>query len=154
MRGNADHPAAWIDDIAQNGSAGAWDAGVFAPFFPGRKMHYRNKWYADLGEAPLLFALGIHGQYLLVDRQNQLVIVMMSSQGNPLDAELISLTMTAVPHIREVLMTDIILWRRIDLPIHEPGSLQRRDDRWGTTCSARGSTIASQSLRGKGITSL
>ena len=78
-------PAAWIDDIAQNGSADAWDAGVFAPFFPGRKMHYRNKWYVDLGEAPLLFALGIHGQYLFVDRRNQLVIVMMSSQASPLD---------------------------------------------------------------------
>jgi CubicO group peptidase (beta-lactamase class C family) len=95
-------PTAWIDDIAQNGSADAWDAGVFAAFFPGRKMHYRNKWYADLGEAPLLFALGIHGQYLFVDRRNQVVIVMMSSQANPLDAELISLTMTAVSHIREI----------------------------------------------------
>jgi hypothetical protein len=95
--------AAWIDDIAQNGSADAWDAGVFAPFFPGRKMHYRNKWYADLGEAHLLFALGIHGQYVFVDRRNQLVIVMMSSQADPLDAELISLTMTAVSHFREIL---------------------------------------------------
>jgi CubicO group peptidase (beta-lactamase class C family) len=95
-------PAAWIDDIMQNGSADAWEAGVFAPFFPGRRMHYRNKWYADLGEAPLLFALGIHGQYLFVDRRNQLVIVMMSSQADPIDAELISLTMTAVSHFREI----------------------------------------------------
>jgi hypothetical protein len=70
--------------------------------FPGRKMHYRNKWYADLGEAPLLFALGIHGQYVFVDRRNQLVIVMMSSQADPLDAEMISLTMTAVSHFREI----------------------------------------------------
>ena len=45
-------------------------------------MHYRNKWYADLGKAPLLFALGIHWQYLFVDRRNQLVIVMMSSQAD------------------------------------------------------------------------
>ena len=95
-------PAAWIDDIVQNGSADAWDAGVFAPFVPGRKMHYRNKWYVDLGEAPLLFALGIHGQYLFVDRRNQLVIVMRSSQADPLDAELILLTMTAVSHFREI----------------------------------------------------
>ena len=65
-------------------------------------MHYRNKWYADLGEEPLLFALGIHGQYLFVDRRNQLVIVMMSSLADPLDAELISLTMTAVAHFREI----------------------------------------------------
>src|SRR5215469_12345895 len=95
-------PAAWIDDIAQNGSADAWDAGVFAPFFSGRRMHYRNQWYADPGEAPLLFALGIHGQYLFVDRRYQLVIGMMSSQADPLDAGLISLTMTAVSHFREI----------------------------------------------------
>ena len=50
----------------------------------------------------LLFALGIHGQYVFVDRRNQLVIVMMSSQADPLDAELISFTMTAVSHIREI----------------------------------------------------
>ena len=55
------------------------------------------------GWAPLLFALGIHGQYVFVDRRNQLVIVMMSSQADPLDAELISLTMTAVWHFREIL---------------------------------------------------
>ena len=78
------------------------NAGVFAPYFPGRKMHYRNQWYANLGKAPLLFALGIHGQYLFVDRRNQVVIVMMSSQADPLDAELISLTMTAVSHFREI----------------------------------------------------
>jgi len=95
-------PAAWIDDIVQNGSAAAWDAGVFAPLFPGRRMHYRNKWYVDLGEVPLLFALGIHGQYLFVDRRNQLVIVMMSSLADPLDAELISLTMAAVSHFRGI----------------------------------------------------
>ena len=52
MRGKQIIPAPWIDDIAQNGSADAWDAGVFAPYFPGRKMHYRNKWYADIGEGP------------------------------------------------------------------------------------------------------
>ena len=27
-------------------------------------------------------------------------------------------------------MTDIILWRRIELPGHEVVRLQRRDDRW------------------------
>jgi len=75
-------PAAWIDDIVQNGSVDAWDAGVFAPFFPGRRMHYRNKWYVDLGGAPLLFALGIHGQYLFVDRRNQLPIEHICGQVN------------------------------------------------------------------------
>ena len=68
----------------------------------GTKDALPNKWYADLGETPLLFALGIHGQYVFVDRRNQLVTVMMSSQADPLDAELISLTMTAVSHFHEI----------------------------------------------------
>jgi hypothetical protein len=40
-------------------------AGIFAPFFPGRKMHYRNKWYADLGEAPLLLRSAFTGNTFL-----------------------------------------------------------------------------------------
>ena len=58
-------PAPWIDDIAQNGSADAWDAGVFAPYFPGRKMHYRNKWYADIGEAPCYLRSAFTGNTFL-----------------------------------------------------------------------------------------
>jgi CubicO group peptidase (beta-lactamase class C family) len=94
-------PADWIDDIAQNGSVDAWNAGAFTHLFPGKRMHYRSKWYVGLDEAPMLFALGIHGQYLFVDRQHQLVIALMSSQPNPLDDRLISLTMAAVSRIRE-----------------------------------------------------
>jgi CubicO group peptidase (beta-lactamase class C family) len=94
-------PADWIDDIAGNGSVDAWNAGVFTPFFPGKKMHYRSKWYVERGETPMLFALGIHGQYLFVDSRRQLVIALMSSQANPLDARLIALTMSAVSRIRE-----------------------------------------------------
>ena len=43
-------------------------------------MHYRNKWYVDVDEAPLLFGLGIHGQYLFADRRNRIVVAIMSSQ--------------------------------------------------------------------------
>lgn len=94
-------PAEWIDDIAGNGSVDAWNAGAFTHLFPGKKMHYRNTWYVDLNGTPMLFALGIHGQYLFVDRERQLVVALMSSQANPLDARLISLTMAAVSRIRE-----------------------------------------------------
>jgi CubicO group peptidase (beta-lactamase class C family) len=96
-------PSGWINDITQNGSEEAWRAGVFAPFFPGRRMHYRNKWYVDLNEGPLLFGLGIHGQYLFVDRRSQIVVAMMSSQALPLDAEMISMTMSAVAEMRRAL---------------------------------------------------
>jgi CubicO group peptidase (beta-lactamase class C family) len=96
-------PSAWIDDITLNGSQDAWAAGVFASFFPGRRMHYRNKWYVDVDEAPLLFGLGIHGQYLFVDRRNRIVVAIMSSQALPLDAAMISLTMSAVAELRRAL---------------------------------------------------
>jgi CubicO group peptidase (beta-lactamase class C family) len=96
-------PSAWIDDITLNGSEDAWETGTFAPFFPGRKMHYRNKWYVDVEEEPLLFGLGIHGQYLFVDRVNRIVVAIMSSQVLPLDAVLISLTMNAVAEVRRAL---------------------------------------------------
>ena len=66
-------------------------------------MHYRSKWYVDVDEAPLLFGLGIHGQYLFVDRRNRIVIAIMSSQPDPLDAAMISLTMSAVAEIRRIL---------------------------------------------------
>src|SRR5262249_31609694 len=89
-------PPAWIDDIMLNGSQDAWLAGVFAPLFPGRKMHYRSKWYVDIRDPPLMFGLGIHGQYLFVDRRNRIVVAMMSSQADPINAMLISLTMGAV----------------------------------------------------------
>jgi hypothetical protein len=96
-------PSAWIDDITRNGSEEAWLAGVFAPFFPGPRMHYRTKWYVDLDESSLLFGLGIHGQYLFVDRRHRIVVAIMSSQPLPLDAAMISLTMRAVAEIRRAL---------------------------------------------------
>lgn len=96
-------PSAWIADIILNGSEEAWASGVFAPFFPGRRMHYRNQWYVDMDEAPLLFGLGVHGQYLFVDRRNRIVIAILSSQALPLDAEMISLTVSAVAEVRRAL---------------------------------------------------
>lgn len=93
-------PQAWIEDIEHAGDSGAWDAGSFRDYYPGRKMHYRAKWYAEYGTSPLLFALGIHGQNLFVDRERQLVIAKLSSQPQPLDAGQIALTSRAVDAIR------------------------------------------------------
>lgn len=98
--GRAVVPAAWIDDIERNGEASAWEAGSFGPFYPGRKMHYRAKWYVEHGPRPLLFGMGIHGQNLFVDRARQLVIAKFSSQALPLDEGMIGLTSRAVDAIR------------------------------------------------------
>jgi hypothetical protein len=93
--------SAWVDDIEQGGERAAWDAGSFVAYFPGLPMRYRSKWYILEGEAPLVFALGIHGQNLFVDRRNQIVIAKLSSQAMPLDPARIALTLRAVSQIRK-----------------------------------------------------
>ncbi|MDQ5849159.1 MAG: beta-lactamase family protein, partial [Pseudomonadota bacterium] len=81
-------PAAWLEDILHNGDGAAWSAGNFAEYFPGLPMRYRSKWYVLDGAAPLLFAWGIHGQHLFIDRKNRIVIAKVSSQALPVDVRL------------------------------------------------------------------
>lgn len=93
-------PEGWIDDIERAGDPGAWQAGSFAEFYPGREMHYRSKWYVERGASPLTFGMGIHGQNLFVDRARELVVAKLSSQPLPIDAEAIALTSRAVDALR------------------------------------------------------
>jgi CubicO group peptidase (beta-lactamase class C family) len=94
-------PRAWLDDIAASGDPQAWSAGDFAAYLPGAR--YRSKWSVDDSDGPLLFGLGIHGQYLFVDAERQLVIAKVSSQDLPLDAALIASTLRAVSAVRRTL---------------------------------------------------
>lgn len=96
-------PKAWIEDVVNAGDPGAWQAGPFVPFWPGRPMHYRSQWYVERGEQPLLFGFGIHGQHLFVDRARQIVVAKFSSQAAPLDQEAIRMTSLAVDGIRAML---------------------------------------------------
>ena len=96
-------PEVWIEDIVQNGDPEAWSAGDLAGYLPGVPMRYRSQWYVQDGEAPVVFGLGIHGQYLFVDRGQGIVIAKVSSTALPLDAERITLTMRAVARIRQFL---------------------------------------------------
>lgn len=93
-------PAWWIDDILGNGDQAAWDAGDFAPYFPKRPMHYRNKWYVLRESEPVIFGVGVYGQNLFIDRANQVVIAKFSSQAPPLDQGRIALTLLGVETIR------------------------------------------------------
>ncbi len=67
-------------------------------------MHYRSKWYVLRGAAPMLFALGVHGQNLFVGRQNEIVIAKFSSQALPIDEARLKLTMQAVAALRTYLV--------------------------------------------------
>ncbi len=54
----------------------------------------------------MLFGLGVNGQNLFVDRENEIVIAKLSSQAMPMDEGRIGLTMHAVEKVRAFLMTN------------------------------------------------
>ena len=54
------------------------------------------------GVAPLLFGYGIHGQFLFVDRRNELVLAKLSSQAAPMDAARIGLMLRAASEVRKL----------------------------------------------------
>ena len=97
-------PMALIDDIADGGDAQAWKTGEFAPAFPGMTMRYRSGWYIIDDEPQTLFAMGIHGQNLFVDRANRLVIAKLSSLATPFDFRAVHLTHRAANEIRRTLV--------------------------------------------------
>ena len=97
-------PTAWIDDIQNGGDAEAWQGGDFVEHFPGLPFRYRSKWFVlELG-APVLMCLGIHGQYLFVDRANDIVIAKHSSHAIPLEDEDANLNIRAAIAIRDYLV--------------------------------------------------
>ena len=92
-------PEAWLDDTERNGDPDAWRTGEFAPGFRGLRMRYRNHWYVIDDEPRMLFAMGIHGQNLFVDRANQIVIAKLSSQAAPIAPAALDLIHRAIPQI-------------------------------------------------------
>ncbi|MBT4020311.1 MAG: serine hydrolase [Alphaproteobacteria bacterium] len=96
-------PQAWINDLETGGDRDTWQAGDFVDHFPGLDIRYRSKWYALHEQDPILFCLGIHGQYLFVDRINDIVVAKHSSRGTPLEDADEQLTIQAVLAIRDLL---------------------------------------------------
>ncbi len=76
-----------IDDIYDNGDAEAWRTGEWGQQFAaiGKKMRYRAGWYAVDDDPQVLFAMGIHGQNLFIDRKRRLVVAKLSSWSNPIE---------------------------------------------------------------------
>lgn len=94
-------PRAWIEDVLTNGDPQAWASGDFAEYFPGRNMHYRNKWYVERGDNPMVFCIGIHGQNLYVFPEQQLVVAKMSSRPRPLDPEVSLLNLKMIAALKQ-----------------------------------------------------
>jgi len=78
-------PGWWIDDINTQGDPEAWARSEFADLFP--KASYRSKWYRIDREKNVLLAVGIHGQYIYIHPEAELVIVRMASEHTPLDPD-------------------------------------------------------------------
>ncbi|HEY1384367.1 MAG TPA: serine hydrolase, partial [Dongiaceae bacterium] len=77
-------PRGWIEDILRNGDQRAWLAQpTAAKFLPNGR--YRSQWYMIGNASGAYCAIGIHGQWIYVDPEAEVVIAKLSSQPLPLD---------------------------------------------------------------------
>jgi CubicO group peptidase (beta-lactamase class C family) len=77
-------PRWWIEDILHNGDQRPWLATeTAAKFLPAGR--YRSQWYMIGNASGSFCAIGIHGQWIYVDPEAEMVIVKLSSQPLPLD---------------------------------------------------------------------
>lgn len=87
-------PGALINDLWTGGDPEAWRKGEWARAFApiAQNMRYRSGWYV-IDDAPgTLFAMGIHGQNLFIDRTNRIVMAKFSSWPKPIDSAALGLT--------------------------------------------------------------
>ncbi|RYF92187.1 MAG: class C beta-lactamase-related serine hydrolase [Caulobacteraceae bacterium] len=98
-------PPGWVEDIATGGDTEAWRQGEFARAFGGMTMRYRSGWYV-IDDAPqVLFAMGIHGQNLFVDRANRIVVAKVSSLHDAIDGRAIGLNHMMFNEVRRMLLS-------------------------------------------------
>lgn len=88
-------PDSWLQDMWHGGTSDAWRRGDLTGLFP--HATYRSQWYrpqeADARET--LYAIGIHGQWLYIDRTAELTVAKFSCQpvaaDDPLDQRTLQL---------------------------------------------------------------
>jgi CubicO group peptidase (beta-lactamase class C family) len=73
-------PGAWIDDIRSGGCVDQWVKGDMTNFVA--RGRYRSKFY-NLVDSSAFMGIGIHGQWLYIDPDADLVIAKFSSQEQP-----------------------------------------------------------------------
>jgi hypothetical protein len=96
-------PSNWLEDIFHNGDPEAWRDGDFYETMGSRDMHYRSKWYVKRGVEPLIFGVGIHGQFLFVDPTKKMSVAWFSSQDTPLDGSGFEATLEVIEEIRTLI---------------------------------------------------
>jgi CubicO group peptidase (beta-lactamase class C family) len=80
-------PAPVTHDIADNGDADAWRNGEWGKSFASisTNMRYRSGWYLVDDQPKTMFAMGVHGQNLFIDRANRIVVAKLSSWKQRID---------------------------------------------------------------------
>jgi CubicO group peptidase (beta-lactamase class C family) len=78
-------PGSWIDDINQHGDPDAWARSEMAELFP--QASYRSQWYRVDRDRGVLIAFGIHGQFIYIHPEAELVVIRMASEATPLDPD-------------------------------------------------------------------
>jgi len=76
-------PPDWINDTFHNGNPDAWQNGEFSYIFPAGK--YRNKWYQSGNADNVIYAMGIHGQYVYINPIRKIVATRLAAQHLPVD---------------------------------------------------------------------
>ena len=80
-------PAPVISDITDNGDADAWKNGEWGKSFASisTNMRYRSGRYLVDDQPKTMFAMGIHGQNLFIDRAHRIVVAKLSSWKQRID---------------------------------------------------------------------
>jgi CubicO group peptidase (beta-lactamase class C family) len=94
-----------VQGLASGGDRKAWSSGQWGESFSAisRNMGYRSGWYTVDGETPILFAMGVHGQNLFIDRKNKIVVAKFSSWPQPVEGRTMWLTHAAFDEVRRCL---------------------------------------------------
>ncbi len=77
---------AFLADVYDNGNRAQWAAGDFKDFFP--KGVYRSFCYKPGDDPGVIMGIGIHGQFLYIDRPRGVVVAKQSSWPMPDDEEM------------------------------------------------------------------
>ncbi|QIW98193.1 hypothetical protein AMS68_003711 [Peltaster fructicola] len=94
----------WIADMLSGGDTAVFAESAWGPIFEAfsSSLAYRSYWIAS-GEEQLLVALGIHGQMLLVDLKNEIVMAKTSSQPDFFDPKAAGLAFRLFRTLQHVL---------------------------------------------------
>ncbi|MEO0620374.1 MAG: serine hydrolase [Pseudomonadota bacterium] len=97
-------PQDWIADLFASHDRSAWLAGDMATLFP--EGNYRSKWYQTGGTPSAICGIGIHGQWLFVDPDREVVVARTAAQPEPVDETLDLLHVAAFSAMAYALTVD------------------------------------------------